>query len=60
MNVHRPCLIPTHSSNPTLHQLAMAGKIDTRAISRQEFDGGIDAWMCFAIPVDPQVCVAKP
>src|SRR5258708_22428868 len=59
MNVHCPCLILTHASNPTLHQLAMLGKIDARAISCQEFDGRIDAWMRFTIPIDQQACIAE-
>src|SRR2546423_3233990 len=59
MNVHCTCLILTHSSHPTLHQLAIAEKIDTRAIPRQEFDGCIDAWLRFTIPIDQQARVAK-
>src|SRR5258708_3211782 len=59
MNVHRPCLILTHSSNPTLHQLAIPGKIDTCSTSRQEFDRRIDTWMRFTIPIDQQARVAK-
>ena len=59
MNVHCTCLILTHSSHQTLDQLAIAGKIDTRAISRQEFDGCIDAWLRFTIPIDQQARVAK-
>src|SRR6266480_4430300 len=59
MNVHCTCLILTHSSHQTLDQLAIAGKIDTRAITRQEFDGCIDAWLRFTIPIDQQARVAK-
>src|SRR5258708_30686074 len=59
MNVHRPCLILAHASNPTLHQLAIPGKIDTSAISRQEFDGRIYAWMRFTIPIDQQARIAE-